>query len=365
MTHRHAHLRAVPAPPATSSRTPGQRTHGRRLLDAIEAVGRFPKLAETGERIRLASQALNGRGSCLVEAVESDVSVAAAVLRAANEGRGSRNAVRGIRDAVHTLGPARVAELARDLPTADFFQPAPCFGATADSFRLHAVAVQQMTARLTAELERTDYEELLVAGLLHDIGKLVLSHAFEDYPDTVLRGAETPEQKLKAERLAFGVDHAVVGGLVARRWGLPPAICAAIEHHHDDYPGAAAVVRLADILVHHRHGHHVSPAAMCRTAEQLGLPAVTLRALMYELPVGMRVARRAEPPPLTRRELAVLQKLAEGKPYKQIGLELGRSTSTVRTHLYNTYQKLGVHDRAQAVLLATERGWIQPRLAAA
>ncbi|MGZ4200874.1 MAG: response regulator transcription factor [Thermoleophilaceae bacterium] len=41
-----------------------------------------------------------------------------------------------------------------------------------------------------------------------------------------------------------------------------------------------------------------------------------------------------------------------------IAVELGISTSTVRTHLHNTYAKLEVDDRAQAVLRATEMGWI-------
>ena len=54
----------------------------------------------------------------------------------------------------------------------------------------------------------------------------------------------------------------------------------------------------------------------------------------------------------------MLRRLAEGKVYKQIARELGLATSTVRTHLHNTYSKLGAVDRAQAVLIATERGWI-------
>ena len=54
----------------------------------------------------------------------------------------------------------------------------------------------------------------------------------------------------------------------------------------------------------------------------------------------------------------MLKRLAEGKVYKQIALELSLSTSTVRTHLHNIYGKLGAVDRAQAVLIATERGWL-------
>jgi DNA-binding NarL/FixJ family response regulator len=80
---------------------------------------------------------------------------------------------------------------------------------------------------------------------------------------------------------------------------------------------------------------------------------------MYELPQGTGQAKRnVDPCPLSTREVEVLKRLAEGKVYKQIAHELELSTSTVRTHLHNTYAKLGAVDRAQAVLIATERGWI-------
>jgi DNA-binding NarL/FixJ family response regulator len=61
---------------------------------------------------------------------------------------------------------------------------------------------------------------------------------------------------------------------------------------------------------------------------------------------------------MSGREVEVLRGLAQGKVYKQIASELGLSTSTVRTHLHNVYGKLGAMDRAQAVLIATERGWL-------
>ena len=80
---------------------------------------------------------------------------------------------------------------------------------------------------------------------------------------------------------------------------------------------------------------------------------------MYDLPYPTTGrARQVDPCPLSSREVEVLKRLAEGKVYKQIALELQLSTSTVRTHLHNIYGKLGAVDRAQAVLMATERGWL-------
>jgi len=91
----------------------------------------------------------------------------------------------------------------------------------------------------------------------------------------------------------------------------------------------------------------------------LGLSPAELRRVMYELPnAPSQRQRMVDPCPLSTRELGVLQRLAEGKVYKQIAHELALSTSTVRTHLHNIYGKLGAVDRAQAVLIATERGWL-------
>ena len=64
------------------------------------------------------------------------------------------------------------------------------------------------------------------------------------------------------------------------------------------------------------------------------------------------------PSPLTSMQQKALRGLAEGKRYKQIASDLGLAESTVRSHVHNLYGKLGVADRAHAVLLASERGWI-------
>jgi DNA-binding NarL/FixJ family response regulator len=118
-------------------------------------------------------------------------------------------------------------------------------------------------------------------------------------------------------------------------------------------------VRLADMLAHYGHAQAVSPNQLLNAAQACGLTTDQLRSVMYELPQGGSGAKRhVDPCPLSGREVEVLKRLAEGKVYKQIAQELELSTSTVRTHLHNTYSKLGAVDRAQAVLIATERGWI-------
>jgi DNA-binding NarL/FixJ family response regulator len=98
---------------------------------------------------------------------------------------------------------------------------------------------------------------------------------------------------------------------------------------------------------------------MLAGARTVGLGPAKLRSIMYDLPSAASMRQRhVDPCPLSSREVGVLQRLAEGKVYKQIAHELNLSTSTVRTHLHNIYGKLGAVDRAQAVLIASERGWL-------
>ena len=230
-----------------------------------------------------------------------------------------------------------------------------------ERFRLHALATQHAADRVAAEVGYEDRDRLMVTSLLHDVGKLVLMHAYPGYPAQVHRGARTPEERIHQERRELGVDHALVGGVLARRWGLPgdarharssattpprpaarPRSCA--------WPTCSPTTRRAPGLAGrdaaHRSRSRPRPRASCA-------------AVMYELPSSASQRQRhVDPCPLSGRELGVLQRLAEGKVYKQIAHELTLSTSTVRTHLHNIYGKLGAVDRAQAVLIATERGWL-------
>jgi putative nucleotidyltransferase with HDIG domain len=350
--------------PAVSSSAPGERHqnegHGRRLTMAFEALEAFPALAESRDRLLMVVAKEHVATADVVTAVESDVALLIAVLRLANQAQGGRGRVDTVVAAVELLTPQTVEVVAGRLRTFDFFERSSVWEAAPERFRLHALATQHAADRIAAEVGFEFRDRLTASSLLHDIGKLVLLHAYPGYPSQVHRGAKTPEDRIHQERRELGVDHALVGGVLARRWGLPPTIATAIERHHNpEVEGDAAFVRLADMLAHYEQGSPVSPTEMLQTARSVGLGPEELRSVMYELPTAPSQRRRhVDPCPLSSRELGVLQRLAEGKVYKQIAHELTLSTSTVRTHLHNIYGKLGAVDRAQAVLIATERGWL-------
>jgi putative nucleotidyltransferase with HDIG domain len=351
--------RASSAGPAPAERHQNE-GHGRRLTMAFEALEAFPALAESRNRLLAVISKDHVATADVVSAVESDVALIIAVLRLANRAQEGRGKIDTAVGAVEALSPQTVSALANRVRTFDFFERATVWDTAPERFRLHALATQHAADRVASEVGYENRDRLTVTSLLHDVGKLVLLHAYPGYPSQVHRGARTPEERIHAERRELGVDHALVGGVLIRRWGLPASVATPIERHHSpDAEGEAAFIRLADMLAHYEQGARVNPTEMLQTARSVGLGPEELRRVMYELPnSNIQRQRHVDPCPLSGRELGVLQRLAEGKVYKQIAHELTLSTSTVRTHLHNIYGKLGAVDRAQAVLIATERGWL-------
>jgi putative nucleotidyltransferase with HDIG domain len=333
---------------------------GARLAAAFEAVERFPVLAESQSRVMQAATAETARTGDLIEAVESDVALTIAVLRAANRGGGLPGGAASVPDAVEVLKPAGVLAIAGTAGVFDFFEVNGGRDLRPERFRVHALATQHAADAVGRAIGRPDRDELAVASLLHDIGRLVIHSLHpgnQPFFDTTGR---TPEQRLREERDQLGIDHALVGGVLARRWNLPQRIAVAIERHHaEDAEGLAGMVGVADMVAHYSQGEAVSPERLRAAADRCSLDPESLRQLLYELPYPRQSGSRvSEPCPLSARELDVLRHLSEGMVYKQIAGEMQLSVSTIRTHLHNVYGKIGAVDRAQAVLTARDRGWI-------
>jgi putative nucleotidyltransferase with HDIG domain len=333
-------------------------TGGARLSEAFDAVTSLPALAESRRRlIELARGDVVSPGD-LTETVESDAALAIAVMRAANNGEGPPARVGGVQEAVDSLSPARVGVIASSLDSYDPFDPS-AWPAHLERFRRHAVATRHAADRVAEAARIGQREELAVAALLHDVGRLVLISLYgEEYGQDA--SSQGPMERLRHERRELGVDHTLVGAVLVRRWGLKPGIAAAIERHHSpEADGHAAVIGLADAIVHHAAGDVIPSELLVSAAGRVGLEDDDLRGLVYEFPyAGAQRRRSFAPCPLSKREIDALRGLAEGKVYKQIAQELSLSVSTIRTHLHNVYGKIGAVDRAQAVLIARDKGWI-------
>lgn len=350
---------------ATPAKSENQSARGRgggghRLSAAFEALNTFPALSMSVDRLVKLTSSEGASSGDIADAVEADAAIAIAVMRAANNGGSPQGGVPTLIEAVEALTPAGVRAVAGQLSTYEAFHAVGNWNRVPERFRRHAVATRHAAERVAELGEVPSPEELSTAATLHDVGQLVLLRLHPEYPQIHDDHGVTPEERNQTERRDLGIDHTLVGGVLARRWGLPPTIAGAIERHHSDgAEGVAAAVRLADMIVHHSIGDAVDGEAMLQMGTECGLSRERLMQIVYEFPhSGASKQRRAEPCPLSKRELDALRGLAEGRVYKEIAAEMSLSASTVRTHLHNVYRKIGAADRAQAVLVARERGWV-------
>jgi len=343
-----------PAAPAPNRQNRGR---PRGIGPGIERVMRLPVLRESVTRIRAAATA-GGSLAKLVEIVEADPALCVAVLREARAETGTD--VLGVPAAVTVLGAERLAQIVAGRSTIDYFQYVSGWRQPPEHLRLHAVATQRATDLIVRARRRDDGDALMIAALLHDVGKLVLEQAYPGYPGDVHADAQTPDARVLQEQRRLGLDHATVGGVIVRRWGVPDAIATIVEAHHSPVAeGPAAVLRLADMIAHYAHAQPVDPKLMEHAATAAGLTSDQLRTVMFDMSrPAPELARATEPSPLTKAETLALRGLAAGLTYKGIAAQSDLSPSTIRSHCHGVYKKLGVSDRSQAVLLAKDRGWI-------
>jgi putative nucleotidyltransferase with HDIG domain len=348
---------AVPKPAARQERGGGQ--GGRRLATAFDAASRLPALAESSRRVLRAAEHEGASPGELAETIESDVALTIAVMRAAGDVAGEGGRAGGVRQAIETLTAPGVRDVVSSIDT---YNPFDSPGPAADRyerFRRHAVATRHAADRIGELTHLAERDELAVSALVHDIGRLVLSDMYEQFERLDARRM-APDVRVRCERRELGIDHALVGAVLVRRWGFPRGVAAAVERHHSPREGEhPAAIRLADLIAHHAQGEAAPADAMIDAASRLGLERERLASLLYEFPhAGGARPRSSDPCPLSVREVDALRGLAEGKVYKQIASELSLSVSTIRTHLHNVYRKIDAVDRAQAVLIARDRGWI-------
>lgn len=182
--------------------------------------------------------------------VQRDVAMAARVLKFANSAYfGFVQRVTSLEAAVVSLGVSAVRHLAL---TFEVFGAFPGAGGALDGLEAHSF----LTARIARKMlpSRAEAETAFAAGLLHDIGKLVLMSKPSAALGAAIRDARRRQVPDEAEEAEFlGVTHAEVGAYLLGLWDLPHTIVDPVALHHARAPGRAGgdvadAIALANLL---------------------------------------------------------------------------------------------------------------------
>lgn len=222
------------------------------LEEVLADIRQLPSLpAVVGELIRTLDNDAAGIDQ-LAEGIAKDQSLAARALRVANSPfYGIQHKVASIHDAIVILGFRAVGSLVMAASVTSYFTPPPEMAFDPMRFWRHGIGVA-LCARALAREVGLDPEAAFTAGLLHDIGVLMLlTTRPEHYAEVLAARRERDCHLVEVERELLGFDHATAGAALADRWRLPEEIVRAVALHHAPGPGRESSVRPAlDDIVH-------------------------------------------------------------------------------------------------------------------
>lgn len=223
-----------------------------RVLARIEYLRPFPLTV-----MRVLSMLSDGETDLgeVAEVIRRDQAIASGVLRLCNSAySGRRWKTANIQEAVVFLGFRKLRELVVLSGAMDYFgEDDTGYERREGELWLHALSVSVIAGRLTERMRVTGCDDIFVAALMHDIGKLVLGEIIRENGEKIIYTTEHEAMSFDdAEKAVLGLDHAGVGGRLLTKWNFPPEIVQAVERHHapsrDDDSALVDVVRMADIL---------------------------------------------------------------------------------------------------------------------
>jgi diguanylate cyclase (GGDEF)-like protein len=229
-----------------------------RVLEALQRIGALPVLGGTVARIRTLAEDPHGTTADLVTVVESDEAFSANLLRYANSAAAARPIrARTIRQAITLTGRRALVRIAIEAETYRFLERFPG-GAAISRGQLHIHAVSVASYSLTcAELCGAHGDSAHLAGLLHDVGKLLMPPAFGVAAiERIARETPTGGARAALERRRLGMDHAAAGAMLVGLSDPTDDVMQAIAFHHggpngDQSPNAeAACVQIGNAIAH-------------------------------------------------------------------------------------------------------------------
>ncbi|MFQ5506906.1 MAG: HDOD domain-containing protein [Planctomycetota bacterium] len=230
--------------------------------------------------------------------VEQDMGIATRILQLANSSlMGLARDLSSMKAAIPYLGINILKTLTLALEVFQQFEGLPGSLVSIEEEQAHAYLVARIARKMLADKELA--EQAYMAGMLHDVGTLVLAaQAPESYVRVSAAASSADRPLFRVEQAILEVSHSEVGGYLLGLWGLPYPIVEAVANHHQPRRithgsfDAVGAVHVADVLAQELEGKRRSQAACSR---ELDLGYLEATGKIQELPCWREFAAELEP----------------------------------------------------------------------
>ena len=229
---------------------------------ALQALGQLPPFSPVLDKLMATLAREDVMLTELADWIEKDAVLAGNVLRIVNSAAYGRSAsVSSVRQAIAILGTVKLRNIVLAMQVARMLTQLKLPKGWSDSrFNLHATATALM-ADLLAQYLPIDYAEgAFIAGLMHDIGKLMFAVGIPDaYAEVCEMQKQSGRAAVECEFELLGITHPELSLAVLEKWQLPIPVRSAVRYHHNpdadsSAPGLMALsraIQLADHAVNH------------------------------------------------------------------------------------------------------------------
>ena len=224
--------------------------------------------------------------------ISKDSSLSARLLKIVNSAfYGFPSEIDTISRAVAIIGTKEVRDVALGTSALAVFKDIPSDLIDMTSFWEHSIACGIIARIISSHKNNTTTERFFLAGLLHDIGRLIM---FKYFPlqakEALLRARRTNSLLYKTEEEVMGCNHTLIGGMLLKKWKLPVILENSIRYHHayteHQSPLESAVVHLSDIITNAlgigTSGEQFVPPLDTEAWEEIGLSTGILRATVKQ-----------------------------------------------------------------------------------
>jgi putative nucleotidyltransferase with HDIG domain len=220
------------------------------LRHRIENIGNLPTVPETLKKLSAIIENPKVSLSNVSDFVQSDPAMTFRILKMVNSAvYGFPGRIASVSNAIMLLGLNVVKGLLLGISVFELMQKAMT------GLYEHSMGCAAAARIIAQKKGLREPEEAYVAGLLHDIGKVVMALEFPDsYEAALACAAEEGILIGEAEKRFFADNHPVLGGILSEKWRFPKKLNEAILCHHqpqmaESFPVETAIVHLADILI--------------------------------------------------------------------------------------------------------------------